>query len=83
MVLVGALSFAPVGCRGHSPPPSLPPADGVAREAAEQGLDEDQVRSAVVDRTGKSIDDLTAAELGPLVEAATNKLRQMQQAQAA
>ena len=51
--------------------------------AAEQGLDEDQVRSAVVDRTGKGIDDLTAAELGPLVEAAANKLRQMQQAQAA
>ena len=51
--------------------------------AAEQGLDEDQVRSAVVDRTGKSIDDLAAAELGPLVEAAANKLRQMQQAQAA
>ena len=50
--------------------------------ATEQGLDEDQVRSAVVDRTGKSIDDLTAAELGPLVEAAANKLRQMQQAQA-
>ena len=51
--------------------------------ASEQGLDEDQVRSAVVDRTGKSIDDLEAAELGPLVEAAANKLRQMQQAQAA
>ena len=51
--------------------------------AAEQGLDQDQVRSAVVDRTGKSIDDLTAAELGPLVEAAANKLRQIQQAQAA
>ena len=49
--------------------------------AAEQGLDEDQVRSAVTDRTGKSLDDLTAAELGPLVEAAANKLRQMQQAQ--
>ena len=51
--------------------------------AAEQGLDEDQVRSAVVDRTGKSIDDLEAADLGPLVEAAANKLRQMNQAQAA
>ena len=51
--------------------------------ASEQGLDEDQVRSAVVDRMGKSIDDLTAAELGPLVEAAANKLRQMKQAQAA
>ena len=51
--------------------------------AAEQGLDEDQVRTAVVDRTGKSLDDLDGAELGPLVEAAANKLRQMQQAQAA
>ncbi len=50
--------------------------------AAEQGLNEDQVRSAVVDRAGKSIDDLTAAELGPLVEAAANKLRQMKQEQA-
>ena len=48
--------------------------------AAEQGLDENQVRTAVVDRTGKGIDDLSAAELGPLVEAAANKLRQMQQA---
>ena len=51
--------------------------------AAGQGLDEDKVRTAVADRTGKSIDDLDAAELGPLVEAAANKLRQMQQAQAA
>ena len=51
--------------------------------AAEQGLDEDQVRTAVLDRTGKSIDDLDGTELGPLVEAAANKLRQMQQAQAA
>ena len=50
--------------------------------AAGQGLDEDQVRTAVVDRTGKSIDDLAAAELGPLVEAAAAKLREMQQAQA-
>ena len=51
--------------------------------AAEQGLDEDQVRTAVTDRTGKSLDDLDCTELGPLVEAAANKLRQMQQAQAA
>ena len=51
--------------------------------AAEQGLDEDQVRSAVTDRTGKSLDDLDGTKLGPLVEAAANKLRQMQQAQAA
>ncbi len=51
--------------------------------AAQQGLDEDQVRTAVTDRTGKSLDDLDGTELGPLVEAAANKLRQMQQAQAA
>ena len=51
--------------------------------AAEQGLDEDQVRTAVTDRTGKSLDNLDGTELGPLVEAAANKLRQMQQAQAA
>ena len=51
--------------------------------AAEQGLDEDQVRTAVTDRTGKSLDDLDGTELGPLVEAAANKLRQMQKAQAA
>ena len=51
--------------------------------AVEQGFDEDGVRTAVVSRTGKSIDDLTAAELGPLVEAAAAKLRQMQQAQTA
>ena len=51
--------------------------------AVEQGFDEDGLRSAVVNRTGKSIDDLTADELGPLVEAAANKLRQMKQAQTA
>ena len=49
--------------------------------AVEQGFDEDGVRTAVVDRMGKSIDDLTAAELRPLVEAAANKLKQIQQAQ--
>ncbi len=51
--------------------------------ALEQGLDEGQVETAVVNRTGKSIDDLSAAELGPLVEAAANKLREMKQAEAA
>ena len=51
--------------------------------ASEQGLNEAQVRTAVKDRTSKDIDDLDAAELGPLVEAAANKLRQMQQAKAA
>ena len=55
----------------------------VFKMAAEQGFDEDGVRTAVMERTGKSIDDLTAAELRPLVEAAANKLNEMRQAQAA
>ena len=51
--------------------------------AAEQGLDEDKVRSAVTNRTGKDLDDLTAAELTPLVEAAANKLQEAKEAQQA
>ena len=50
---------------------------------AEQGFDEAQVQAAVQREKGKSIDDLTANELGSLIEAADNKLNQMQQAQAA
>ncbi len=48
--------------------------------AAEQGFDEDGVRAAVLERTGKGVDELTADELAPLVKAADSKLRQMQQA---
>ena len=48
-----------------------------------QGFDEAQVQAAVQKETGKSIDDLTANELGSLIEAADNKLKQMRQAQAA
>ena len=51
--------------------------------AVEQGFDENQVRMAVVNRMGKSLDDLTTAELTPLIEGATEKLQQMRQAQAA
>lgn len=47
--------------------------------ATEQGFDEDGVRAAVVERTGKGVDELTAGELAPLVKAADNKLRQMRQ----
>ena len=74
--------------------PQAQPAGGVDAQAAklrkrlfeitaEQGFDDDQVRTVVANRTGKSVDDLTAAELGPLVQAAHNKLRDMKQAQAA
>ena len=51
--------------------------------AGEQGFDEAQVRAAVQRQTGKGIDDLTANELGSLIEAAANKVREMRQAQAA
>ena len=51
--------------------------------AVEQGFDEDGARTAVANRTGKGLDDLTAAELAPLVEAAAKKLQETQQAQAA
>ena len=49
--------------------------------ASEQGIGDDKVREAVTERTGKSIDDLTAAELKRLVEAADKRLQQMKQAQ--
>ena len=47
----------------------------------EQGFDEEQLHAAVKGRTGKSLDELTAAELTPLVEGAAAKLRQLRQAQ--
>ncbi len=50
---------------------------------AKQGFDEEQIQAAIQRETGKSIDDLTADELGSLIEAAANKLNQMRQAQAA
>ena len=51
--------------------------------AAEQGFDEDGVRTAVKNKTGKSLDDLDASELAPLVEAAAKKLQETRQPQAA
>ena len=48
--------------------------------ASQQGFDEDGVRTAVMERTGKGVDELTADELAPLVKAADNKLRQMKEA---
>ena len=48
-----------------------------------QGFDEEQVQTAIHRQTGKDIDDLTADEIGALIEAAANKLNQMRQAQAA
>ena len=47
--------------------------------AALQGFDESQVRQVVKAKAGKELDELSASELTPLVEGATNKLRQMQE----
>ena len=49
--------------------------------AGEQGIGDDKVREAVTKRTGKDIDDLTAAELKELVDAAAKRLQQMKQEQ--
>ena len=51
--------------------------------AAEQGFDEDGVRTAVKNKTGKDLAALDASELAPLVEAAAKKLQETRQAQAA
>ena len=75
---------APAQAKGASGPANVPALRKRLIEiAVEQGFDEDQVRTAVVERLGKSLDDLTAVELTPLIEGATAKLREMRQAQAA
>ena len=51
--------------------------------AVEQGFDEDGVRTAVKNKTGKDLESLDASELAPLVEAAAKKLQETRQAQAA
>ena len=50
--------------------------------AALQGFDESQVRQVVKAKAGRDLDELSASELTPLVEGATNKLRQMQETEA-
>ena len=46
--------------------------------AAKQGFDEAKVRATVKRQMGKDLDDLTADEIGPLVESAAEKLREKQ-----
>ena len=75
---------APAKAKGASGPANVPALRKRLIEiAVEQGFDEDQVRTAVVERLGKSLDDLTAAELTPLIEGATAKLQELRQEQAA
>ena len=49
--------------------------------AALQGFDESQVRQVVKAKAGKDLDELSASELTPLVEAATNKLHRAAEAE--
>ena len=48
---------------------------------AAQGFNEQQVQEAVTARTGTDMDALNAAQLAPLVKAASNKLNKMRQVQ--
>ena len=50
---------------------------------AKQGFDEAQIGAAVRRETGKDVGELTADDLGKLIEAAANRLNQMRQAKAA
>ena len=81
---------APAQAKAASGPDNVPaPASApdlrqrLIEVAVEQGFDEDGVRTAVKNKTGKDLDALTAAELAPLVEAAAKKLQETQQAKAA
>ena len=49
---------------------------------AEQGFGVEQVETAVKERTGKDLEDLTVEELNPLVEAAAKKLKEKEKEQA-
>ena len=74
---------APAPARTASGPDNVPALrKRLIEVAVEQGFDEDGVRTAVKNKTGKDLDALTAAELAPLVEAAAKKLQETQQAKA-
>ena len=47
----------------------------------QQGFSEDQVRAAVLRKTGRDLDELTPADLTPLIASAADKLQQRQQAE--
>ena len=56
---------------------------GLINLGAEQGFSPEQVKTAVKERTGKALEELTIEELDPLVEAAAKKIKEREQAQAA
>ena len=49
--------------------------------SAQQGFSEEQVRAAVQRKTGRDLDELSVAELTPLIASAADKLQQRQQAE--
>ena len=75
---------APAQARAATGPDNVPALRKRLIEiAVEQGFDEDGVRAAVKNKTGKDLESLDASELAPLVEAAAKKLQETQQAKAA
>ncbi len=75
---------APAPAKAASGPDNVPTLRKRLIEiATQQGFDEDGVRTAVKNKTGKDLDALDASELAPLVEAAAKKLQETQQAKAA
>ena len=56
---------------------------GLINLGSEQGFSPEQVKTAVKERTGKELDELTIEEIDPLVEAAARKIKEKEQAQAA
>ena len=48
---------------------------------AEQGFDVEQVKTAVKERTGKELEQLTVDEMEPLVESAARKLKEKEKQQ--
>ncbi len=47
--------------------------------SAQQGFSEEQVRAAVLRKTGRDLDELTVADLTPLIASAADKLQQRQE----
>ena len=48
--------------------------------SAQQGFSEEQVRTAVLRKTGRDLDELTVSDLTPLIASAAEKLQQRQEA---
>lgn len=66
--------------RGGASNPAPPPLrNTLIQLAAMQGFDEEQLRAAVKAKKRKELDDLTASDIAPLIQGATENLQQMQE----